>query len=170
MTERNICISIYSTLRAVEQALGKLQTESIDLKQVSVVGKGFHKEEHPIGFHATGDGLRFWGHQGSFWDGVWSLESGAAFFWVPGLGPLAAVGPIVTLLVRGLEGVAIGGGLGVLGAALYGMGVPRNSIAEYEQEFKAEKLLLIVHGQRSDVERACGILHNETQQVAVHTA
>ena len=167
MTERNICISIYSTHRAVERALGKLQTESIDLKQVSVVGKGFHKEEHTIGFHTTGDGLRFRGLQSAFWDGVWSLRSGAAFFWVPGLGPLAAVGPIVTLLVRGLEGVALGG---VLGAALYGLGVPRSSIAEYEQEFKAEKLLLIVHGQRSDVERACGILHNETQQVAVHTA
>jgi len=72
------------------------------------------------------------------------------------------------LLVRGLEGVVIGGGFGVLGAALFDIGVPRGSIAEYEQAVGAEKFLLIVHNGEDSVERVCKILHGELQQVTVH--
>jgi SAM-dependent methyltransferase len=35
---------------------------------------------------------------------------------------------------------------------------------------KAEKILLIVDGQRNDIEHACDILHSELQQVTVHIA
>lgn len=170
MTKKNACVSVYPTHQAAEEALGKLQKAGVNLQQVSIVGKGYHDEEHPIGFYNTDDHIRYWGIQGAFWDGLWGLLAGAAFFWVPGFGPLAAAGPIVSLLVRGLEGVAIGGGFRVLGAALYSMGVPRDSVAQYEKAVKAETFLLIVHGERRDVEHACGILHGKTQQVAVHTA
>jgi len=170
MPEKNTCVSIYPTHQTSEQAIGKLQKEGIDLQHISIVGMGYHNEEHPIGFHTAGDRIRYWGLQSEFWGSVWGQMTGAAFFWVPGFGPLAAAGPIVALLVRGLEDVAIGGGFGMLGAALYSMGVPRSSIAEYEQAIKAEKFLVIVHGARSAVEHACGILHSKTQQVAVHTA
>jgi hypothetical protein len=170
MTEKNSCVSIYPTHQAAEQALGELRKAGVDLRQVSIVGKGYHSEAHPIGFYNAGDRIRYWGLQGAFWGGLWGLLSGAAFFWVPGFGPLAAAGPIVALLVRGLEGVAIGGGFGVLGAALYSMGIPKGSINQYEQAVKVEQFLLIVHGERGDVEHACGILHGETQQVTVHRA
>lgn len=170
MSEKNTCVSIYPTHQATEQALGKLQLEVIDLQQVSIVGKGYHGTEHPIGFYNTDGRNRYWGLQGNFWGDLWGLLAGAAFLWVPGFGSLAAAGPIVSLLERGLEGVATGGGFGVLGAALYNAGAPRNAIVQYEKAVKADKFLLIVHGERSDVERACGILHGELQQVTVHTA
>lgn len=170
MSGQNSCVSIYPTHQAAEQALGKLQKEGVDLQQISIVGKGYHSEEHPIGFYTAGDRIHYWGLQGAFWGGLWGLLAGAAFFWVPGFGPLAAAGPIVSLLVKGLEGVAIGGGFGALGAALYSMGVPRDNVTQYEKAVKAEKFLLIVHGERRDVEHACGVLHGKTQQVAVHTA
>jgi len=168
--EKNSCISIYRTHQAAEKALEKLKAKGIDLRQVSIVGKGYHSEEHPIGFYHTGGRIRYWGLQGAFWGGVCGLLVGLAFFWVPGFGPLAAAGPIVGLLIRGVEGVAVGSGFGVLGAALYSIGVPRKSITQYENAVKAEQFLLIVHGKRSDVERAFGILHDKTQQVTVHAA
>ena len=59
--------------------------------------------------------------------------------------------------------------LGVLAAALDSMGVSRNSIVQYERVFTAEKFLLIVHGERPDIERVRGILHSDFQQLAVHT-
>lgn len=170
MTEKNACVSIYPTHQAAEEALGKLQEAGIDLRCVSIVSKGYHGQEHPIGIYSNKDRLRYWGLQGAFWGGLWGLLTGAAFFWVPGFGPLAAAGPIVGLLVRGLEGVAIGGSFGVLAAALFDMGVPRSSISDYEKAIKTEQFLLIVHDGQDPVEHACRILHGDKQQVAVHRA
>lgn len=170
MSEKNICVSVYPTYQAVEAALGNLQKEGIDFHQVSVVGKGYHDEAHPIGFHTMEDRIAYLGLQGAFWGGLWDLLEGAAFLWVPGFGPLTAAGTIVTLLVKGLEDVGIGGGFGVLGAALYDLGVPGSNISEYEQAVRNEMFLLMVNGTRGEVEQACSLLLSETQQVAVHTA
>lgn len=170
MTEKTACVSIYRTHQAATEAVDKLRAAGINLQQVSMVGQGYHGAEHPIGFYHTGEGIRYWGLQGAFWGGLWGLLTGAAFLWVPGFGPLAAAGPIAGLLVRGLEGVAVGGGFDVLAAALFDMGVPRHSVREYEQAVKAEQFLLIVHDGRGTVERASKALHDEMQQVTVHYA
>ncbi len=170
MSKKNCCVSIYPTHQATERALSELQKAGIDLRQVSIASKGYHSEAHPIGFYNVGDRIRYWGRQGDFWADLWGLLSGAAFFWVPGFGPLAAAGPLVASLMCGLEGVAVGGGFSVFGAALYSMGIPRDSISQYEQAVKADQCLLIVHGERDAVEYACEILHSETQQVTVHRA
>ena len=39
-----------------------------------------------------------------------------------------------------------GGGLTALGAALYSIGIPKDSIVTYETALKADKFLLLVHG------------------------
>lgn len=167
------CVSVYTSCQAVEQGLEALQGRGFDLRRVSLVGQGYHSTEHPIGFYkvgSAGDGSRFWGHQAAFWEGIWGRLPGVGFFWVPGFGTLVASGPIVIRLVKGFEGLALDGGFGVLGAALYNMGVPRNVIMQYEIDVKAKSFLLIIDGKRRDVERACAILHRQDQQVAVHTA
>jgi len=167
---KNCCISIYTDPDAVEQALGELQTVDYDLRQVSVIAAGCHGMDHPVGLYRIDDHNRFLGQQDSFWSGLWHRLGGSAFFWEPDFGPLAVAGPIVNMMVHGLEGVEIGTGFSLPGTALFIIGVPRGSINEYEQAIRAEKFLLLFHGESQDVERACGVLHNETQQVTVHRA
>lgn len=99
-----------------------------------------------------------WGGIGAFWGGLWGLLIGAAFFWIPGVGAIAAAGPFVHMLVAGLEGAAVVGGVGVVGAALAGLGVPKRSIVKYERQLKANKYLLIAHGRADEVEAAREIL------------
>jgi hypothetical protein len=45
-----------------------------------------------------------------------------------------------------LEGIASVGGLSALGAGLYSVGVPKDSIIEDETALKADHFLAIVHG------------------------
>jgi hypothetical protein len=72
-------------------------------------------------------------------------------------------------MVNGLAGALVGGGLGSLGAALYSLGIPRNSILEYEAALKADKFLLLAHGTESEVERAREILSTtDAEQVDMH--
>lgn len=167
---KNCCVVVYTAPDAVEQALGELQTVGCDLQQVSVIAKEYHNKKHTVGMYRIDEQLRFLGQQDTFWSDLWRWLPGSAFFWEPDFGPLAVAGPIVNMMVHGLDGVEIGAGLSLPGTALFIVGVPRGSINEYEEAIRAERFLLLFHGERQDVERAYGVLHGETQQVTVHRA
>ena len=71
---------------------------------MSLVGKGYHSEEHPVGFYTVGDRIKTWGGIGAFWGDIWGLLLAPAVFFLPGLGLMAMAGPVVTALVSALEG------------------------------------------------------------------
>jgi len=48
-------------------------------------------------------------------------------------------GPLVGWVAGALEGAAVVGGLSALGAGLYSIGIPQNSIVEYETALKSNK-------------------------------
>lgn len=158
MNTDNAIIATFDTHGQAEQAVRELQHSGFDMTKLSIVGKGYHTEEHPVGFYTTGDRVKAWGGTGAFWGGIWGLLFGAAFFWIPGVGPIAAAGPIVNTLAVALEGAALAGGVGALGAALAGLGVPKQSIVKYETQLKADKFLVIAHGNAAEIEQARSIL------------
>jgi hypothetical protein len=79
---------------------------------------------------------------------------GSALFVIPGIGPLFAAGPLVAWIVAGLEGAAVVGGASALGAGLYSIGIPKDSVLSYETQIKAGKFVVIAHGTRDDMEKA----------------
>ena len=92
-----------------------------------------------------------------------------AFMCVPGTGSLTAGGLLFITLGSGLSTAIFAGGLTAFGAALYSIGVPKNSIINYETAVKMEKYLLIVHGTRDEVEQASDILNTGKEvEVAVY--
>lgn len=170
MNEKNSCVAIYKTHQEAEEAIKELTNAGFDLQELSIVGKGYHTDEHAIGYYNTGDRVQFWGKQGAFWGGLWGVLIGSAFFWIPGVGPLAVGGPLVSTLVGGIEGAALGGGLTALGAALYSIGIPKNSVIHYETAIKSDNFLLLVHGTKDEVERAKNVLeeNNPDTEIAIH--
>ena len=171
MSEKNSCIGIYNTHVEAEDGIKELQRAGFDMKKLSIVGQGYHTEEHAAGFYNTGDRVKFWGKAGAFWGSLWGILFGWAFFWIPGIGPLIAAGPVVSTILAGLEGAVAMGGLSALGAALYSFGIPKDSIVTYESALKAEKYLLIVHGTREEVTRAKEMLSaHPGVQVGAHMA
>ena len=115
------------------------------MTKLSIVGKDYHTEEHVVGYYNAGDRMLAWGKMGAFWGGLWGLLSGAAFFLVPGIGPLVFAGHLAGAFVAALEGAVIVSGLSALGAALYSVGIPRNSIVRFEEALRADKFLLVAH-------------------------
>jgi hypothetical protein len=57
-----------------------------------------------------------------------------------------------------LETAAVVGGVSALGAGLIGMGIPKDSVVQYELALKTDKFLLMVHGTISEVEKARDII------------
>ena len=170
MTSKNSCVAVYKTHEEAEEGVKELQKAGFDMKKLSITGKGYHSDEHVVGYYNTGDRVKFWGKWGLFWGGIFGLLFGSAFFVIPTIGTIAVAGPLVSSLVGALEGAALYGGLSALGAALYSIGIPKDSIIEYETALRADKFLLIVHGTRDEVERARDILQNNADaDVTVHT-
>jgi hypothetical protein len=160
MKANNSVIAVFDSHNQAEEAVRTLERTGFDMRQLSIVGKGFHEEEHPVGFYTTGDRAKSWGTAGAFWGGIWGLLLGAAFFWIPGIGPLAMAGPLVNGLVGGLGGAALVGGLSALGAALVNLGLTREKVIRYETQLKADRYLLIAHGSPEEVLRAHGIIES----------
>ena len=102
--------------------------------------------------------------------GVWGLLVGAAVLFIPGVGPVVVAGSVVTWIAAALEGALVVGGLSALGAGLYSLGVPKDSILKYETSVKAGKFILIAHGTAGEVETARGILQSAgAEQVNLHS-
>src|SRR5579863_342239 len=158
MTDTNATIAVYDTHSAAENAVKELQKSGFDMKKLSVVGKDYHTDQQVIGYYNAGDRMKYWGKTGGFWGGLWGLLFGAAFFWVPGVGSLLVAGPLAAWIVGTLEGAAVVGGLSALGAGLYSIGIPKNSVLKYETAVKADKFLLVAHGTAGEAANAKNIL------------
>jgi hypothetical protein len=158
MTETNAVIGVFDAHTQAEEAIKELQASGFDMKQLSIIGKDYHTEEQVVGYYNAGDRVKYWGKMGAFWGGIWGMLLGAAFFMVPGVGPVVVAGPLVAWIVGALEGAVVVGGLSAIGAGLYSIGIPKNSVLEMETALKADKFLVIAHGTPADVEKAKTIL------------
>jgi uncharacterized membrane protein len=154
MKHENSMVALYDTHEDAEKAVKKLQKSGFDMKELSIVGKDYHTEEAVVGYYNLGDRMKSWGGTGAFWGSIWGLLFGSAFFIIPAVGPLLVAGPFVIALVGALEGAVVVGGMGVIGAALADIGIPKDSILEYETEIKAGKFMLIAHGTHIEVKKA----------------
>ena len=168
VNKSNSIVAIYPSHTAAEVAVKELQQSGFDMKKLSIVGRDYHTDEHVVGFYNAGDRMKVWGKTGAFWGGFWGLLFGAGFFWIPGLGPILAAGPVVSWLVGALEGAAVVGGLSALGAGLYGMGMPKDSILRYETAIKTDKFVLVAHGSVEEIVRAKGILSGTKPEILEH--
>jgi len=57
-------------------------------------------------------------------------------------------------IVAGLEGAVEVGAMGALGAGLYSIGIPKDSIVKYEAALKTDQFVLIAHGMAAEVAKA----------------
>jgi hypothetical protein len=103
--------------------------------------------------------MKYWGRSGAFEGRLWGLLFGAAFFWVRAIGPVLVGGPLAAWIVAGLEDAVVVGGLSAIGAGLYSLGIPKDSIVTYETAIKAGEYLVVAHGTSDEAARARNILN-----------
>jgi hypothetical protein len=149
---------VFNTHIEADEAIRSLSKSGFDVRKLSLIGKGYHSNEHPIGFYTAGDRIKAWGGTGAFWGGIWGVLLAPAVFFLPGLGLIGLAGPIVTTLIAALEGAVVVGGLSALGAALTTLGVHKDQAIKYETALTADKYVLVVHGDAADAAQAHSVL------------
>ena len=169
MSKLDSVVAVFHTHPEAEQAVKDLQHGGIDMKTVSIIAKEFETDEQVVGYYNIGDRMKRWGGVGAFWGGFWGLLFGSAFFVIPGLGPLLMAGPVIAWIVGALEGAVVVGGVGAVGAGLFSIGIPKDSVLKYETAVKSDKYLLLVSGSAAEVLKAKEILgSSQPAQLDLH--
>ena len=158
MEQLDLVVAIFLDHQAAEATVKKLMAAGFEMKNLSVVGKGYHTEEKIIGFYDIGDRMKFWGVRGAFWGGLWGLFLGGLFVTVPVVGPVVVLGYLASIAISAIESAVIVGGLSVISAAYATIGIPEKSILRYETAVKSDGFLVMAHGTAEEVARAKAIL------------
>ena len=158
MVDIETVIGVFPDHDAAETAVKSLSGAGFDMKNLSLVGKGYHSDEKVMGFYSAGDRVKFWGTRGAFWGGFWGLFFGGIFMTIPIVGHVIVLGYLAAVAVSAVEGAVVAGGLGALGAALYSIGIPKDSVIQYEADMKIDRFLVMAHGSDEEIARAKKIL------------
>lgn len=158
MEKADTVIAVFADHPAAEAAVKKLTAAGFEMKNLSVVGKGYHTDEKVVGFYNMGDRVKFWGKRGAFWGGFWGLFLGGLFMTIPVVGHVIVLGYLATIAIAGIENAVVVGGLSALGAALYSIGIPKDSVIQYESALRADSFLVMAHGTAVEIARAKAIL------------
>jgi Protein of unknown function (DUF1269) len=171
MEKTDTIIAVFPDHNAAEGAVKRLAQVGFDMKSLSVVGKGYHTDEKVVGFYNAGDRVKFWGRQGAFWGALWGLFFGGLFITIPIVGSVAVVGYLASVMIASIESAIVVGGVSALGAALYSIGVPKDSVIQYETALKADSFLLMAHVPAAEIDRAKAFLAAMSpSQLDVHAA
>ena len=161
-------IAVFADHGGAEDAVKKLAAAGFDIKDLSVVGKGYHTDEKVVGFYNLGDKVKFWGTRGAFRGAMWGLFFGGLFLPIPVVGHVVVPGYLAIVMISAVDTAIMTGGLSALGAAVYGLGIPKNSALEYETAIKADSFLVSVHGNAEEMARAKTILQTTSTRVDIH--
>jgi hypothetical protein len=158
MLKSETIVAVFAEHQAAESAVKKLAAAGFEMKDLSLVGKGYHTDEQVVGFYNIGDRVKLWGSRGAFWGGLWGLFFGGLFLTIPVVGHVVVLGYLAAVLFSGLGNAAIVGGLSAIGAALYSIGIPKDSVLQYETYMKADSILVMARGTPDEIARAKDIL------------
>ena len=104
---------------------------------------------------------------GAWTGGLFGLLAGAAFLWVPALGPLIILGPLAGAAICALEGGAI---VGLLGAIL-GKQMEKDRVPKIQAALQGGKFVVVVHGSAQELEMVRRIMgENGGRDVATYPA
>jgi len=157
MSEQSV-VGVYKTMDEAERAVHALDKAKFPIQQITIVTKEIASEKKVHGYVTACDVSKAGAKTGAWVGGIFGLLVGAAFMFVPGVGPVIVAGSLASALLGGVEGAVAGAALGGILSGLAGWGISKQQILKYEEVVKAGKFLVIAHGTADDVKKAQGIL------------
>ena len=171
MENPDTVIAVFQDHPSAETAIRTLTAAGFDMTALSVIGKGYHTDEKVVGFYNIGDRVTFWGTRGAFWGGLWGLFLGGLVVTIPVVGQVVVLGYLAAIAIAAIENAVIVGAASALAAALFSIGIPRDSVIQYETALKTDRFLVMAHGPAAEIARAKAILGTvNPTRIDVHTA
>lgn len=156
-------VGIFDSYSHAETAARQVKDRGLRTDDISIVAK--HGEENSgevngrgttatmgRGGSATNDNISDGVVTGGILGGLAGLLIGAGSMVIPGLGIIAAAGPITGLISGAVTGGIVGG--------LVDLGIPENRSRQYETDIKAGKVLFSMRTDEDKVDSVASILRD----------
>ena len=121
MDQIHSVVCICETHEQAQRAMYNLQGAGINMRTLLIASRDIYSDLHDLDDYNIGEET----------------------FNIPGLGSLLVSGPLASWIVTAFDNGAGGGGVSILGAALSTLGIPRDSILQYEAAMRPQPLTLI---------------------------
>ncbi len=151
-------VGLFNDQRYAENAAKQVKDQGLRTDDISIVAKqGDEKTDRTTATMTAGgrpvnDNISDGVITGGVLGGLAGLLIGAGSMVIPGLGIIAAAGPITGLLSGAVTGGIVGG--------LVDLGIPENKSRQYETDVKAGKILFSMKTDDDKVDRIAEILRN----------
>ncbi|HXA28097.1 MAG TPA: general stress protein [Candidatus Angelobacter sp.] len=149
-------VGVYDDMAQAEKAIQQLIDAGLARGNVSVIGQGLQSEARVNGFVTTGDVAKTGAKVGAWVGGIFGLLTGVAVLFVPGVGPIVALGPLAGAALGAAETATFTGIVG----AIFGHFLAKQHIPKFEAHLRAGRYLLVVHGSNDEVARARQIMQS----------
>jgi hypothetical protein len=155
-------IAIYDTHEKAVNAIKLLSHQAFPMENVSLLGKAEVIEDH-IHIKSLDTIKKAPAIVGMGAGTVLGLLSGIGVFAIPGFGFLYGAGALVGI-IAGLDlGLIAGGAISLLTFT----GMKEDEVVKYEEHLKEGKFMVIVNGDKEEVDKAKAILHTEGKDLEV---
>ncbi|WP_173917603.1 general stress protein [Halobacillus sp. Marseille-Q1614] len=151
--DKRIMGAVFSQVGDTERAIKDLQGHGYGPQDISVFARDRNKVnvlEDETDLHVStnkgkrgekvGKGAGIGAASGGILGGLTGLIVGLGILAIPGIGQIAAAGPIVAAL----SGLGLGAGGGGIVGALVGAGMPEEEAKQYEEHLRAGKIIVMV--------------------------
>lgn len=150
-------VGIFDNHSSAEKAARQLDSNGLKSSDISILAKesndseeNFTKDSSSTMRTNPNDNVSDGVMTGTVLGGLAGLLIGVGSVVIPGLGVIAAAGPIVGLLSGAVTGGVVGG--------LVDLGIPEEESREYENEIKSGKTLLSMKATDSNIDKISSIL------------
>ena len=146
-------VGVFSTRDEAENAAHEIKNRGLRMDDISILAKADDGDlEEGNGDTFTNDNISDGVTAGGFLGGLAGLLIGAGTFALPGLGMIAAAGPLAGLLSGAVTGGIVGG--------LVDLGIPEEESKQYENYVKQGKYVLTMKQTDDKVSEVANILRN----------
>jgi len=155
---QNAAVTVLKSCEEAEDYLRRLRLAGFDLSSLSVVAADRNQNNPAVAYYSEDGHARGRGEHSALWNRISEALPGWAVFVFPEIELVLTAGQLGGWIVAVLESAVVFGNLSPLGAALYGLGIPKEAVQRYEEAVTAGRVLLIAHGAAEEVGIAREIL------------
>jgi uncharacterized membrane protein len=154
-------VGVFDRVDFAEKAAREIKERGLRTDDISILAKNSDENEVGDGGGMVNDNISNGAVTGGVIGGLAGLLIGAGMVAIPGLGIIAAAGPITGLIGGAATGGIVGG--------LVDMGIPEKEGKRYESDVKSGKIVFTMRTEEDKVDSVSGILKaNGAERVETH--
>ncbi len=158
MASNAAIISTFERYPDADAAVKTLTDAGFPLRNLGIIGNGYHTEFRSAGWRKAGDRIKLWSMRGALSGAAAAVVLGAVFTPTSVSGSVFVLGYIAAVIVCAIEGAAAIGGLSLAGAIACNAIEQKTGAIHYDRVTKADGFQVIARGTAEQTDRGKAIV------------